>query len=153
MASLLDLPNELLLQVAGHLSTNHVDKVHGGYGLSRHGTVFRPLYYNPDTNLRHLCLAARRLRPIACEVLYRYPKLSGATQPSSTNRPAPLVDLLRTLIDRPDLARFVQSISLVVYTTFSGHTCKKQLGMQRLKCACHCGYDDLVIVSKQITER
>jgi hypothetical protein len=120
--SLLSLPDEFLLQIAACLSTTNVEEVHGGYEATRGRTLFRPFKdgHNPDTDLRHFCLTARKLRPVACEVLYHHPKLPSSAQPPVARRAAPLLHLLRTLVDRPDLARFVQKINLLVYPRCCG---------------------------------
>jgi hypothetical protein len=130
MTSFFCLSDELLLQVAGHLLAP-TEEVSGVYHLNREDTLFRTKVSDTDTDLRHLCLTARRLRPIACEALYRYTKLTGAAQRSPLNRAAPVTLLLRTLINRPDVACLIQDISLVVHSQMRGHSLHGHCGYKR----------------------
>ncbi|KAF2686910.1 hypothetical protein K458DRAFT_416235 [Lentithecium fluviatile CBS 122367] len=156
MTSLLNLPDELLLQVAGCLAIPNLDEADGGYRISPTWNMCRIFEdgHNPDTDLRHLCLASRRLRPIACAVLYRYPKIPTADQPAVGERTAPIVYLLRTLASRPDLARSVQKIDLLVRPRCSGHSLEEQTAIESNgDCVCTCGYRDLAVVIEQLVER
>ncbi|KAF9696625.1 hypothetical protein EKO04_005194 [Ascochyta lentis] len=79
------LPEELLLQVAFHLPDSATPQ-----------------------HLKNLCLASRKLRPIAQEALYTTARL--AISCGCHPKVNALVKLLRTLLDRPDLASKVKAL-------------------------------------------
>ncbi|KAH7128614.1 hypothetical protein B0J11DRAFT_525368 [Dendryphion nanum] len=88
------LPSELLLPIAGYL--NAVDK----------------------NDLISLSLVSRTMRPIAQEVLHQTIKLSFSQDYSK--RVHKLLRVLRTLMDRPDLALQVHALEFLAYTIFFG---------------------------------
>ncbi|KAJ4353909.1 uncharacterized protein N0V89_005640 [Didymosphaeria variabile] len=85
------LPPELLLQIAGHLRAETAsDLVH----------------------LRNLCLVSKKLLPVAQEQLYANAELPNACGCHPTVNSA--VQLLRTLLERPELAPHVKSLRFSV---------------------------------------
>ncbi|KAF2245341.1 hypothetical protein BU26DRAFT_567937 [Trematosphaeria pertusa] len=96
MAVLLNLPDELLLQIANDVRSK--DGIRG-------------------KDILRLCLASRRLRTVAQEVTYAHPSFADATalRPDQSSRPVYL--LARTLLECRDLAKFVRAIDIVVVST------------------------------------
>lgn len=79
------LPEELLLQIALHLSDSATPK-----------------------HLKNLCLVSKKLRPTAQEALITAAKLAICC--GCHPKVNPLIKLLRTILDRPDLANKVKSL-------------------------------------------
>lgn len=100
MTKLLQLPVELLAEIVNHLTLPH-------YTDERD---YASWFYGPTDarTLLHLCLSSKVLRDVAQPVLHMYAKL-----PLSTADPLrPLRRFLRTILQRPDLARCVKYLYL-----------------------------------------
>ncbi|KAF1951246.1 hypothetical protein CC80DRAFT_553625 [Byssothecium circinans] len=119
MATLTDLPNEMLSTIARNLQDN-VESLHGGYNVSTNSTLFFDSEdcRHPDSDLASLCLVSKRVYPAAAETLYRWPKIPSSTKPvdgsSEVDRKTPLVCLVRTLLERPHFREFIKGIKLLV---------------------------------------
>ena len=124
-SNLLSLPNELLLEIASHLApTVSIAKDEGfGHGyrqefttLGRDATSVREEYASELQVLLHLSLTCKALVRIAQDILYRNVSLLGPRRGSLSDKPAlapsPLSYFLRTLLQRPDLAAYVHSLSV-----------------------------------------
>jgi bacterioferritin-associated ferredoxin len=118
---LAQLPNGLLLQIAGHLSeTQRIDKKHG-FSIRNDITpqdrdfyaavVECNKYYKSLKPLVSLALTCKRLTPVAQEILFRDVSLPQ-THPAWRGRISPVVSFLRTLVQRPDLARYVERLAV-----------------------------------------
>lgn len=100
MSKLLQLPIELLAEIANHLVLTHYVDEHD----------YASWFYGPTDarTLMRLCLSSRVLRDVAQPVLHMHAKL-----PLGTDDPLrPLRRFLRTILQRPDLARSVKSLYL-----------------------------------------
>ncbi|KAF2114602.1 hypothetical protein BDV96DRAFT_577097 [Lophiotrema nucula] len=93
MPTINDLPDELLIEVAKHLSSN------------------RPSY--TQNGLKSLCLVSRRFYRVAQDVFYRTPRLGNGRYDLAHRHQAH--KLLRTVLSRPDLIKSVKTIRLVVF--------------------------------------
>ncbi|KAF2251123.1 hypothetical protein BU26DRAFT_276563 [Trematosphaeria pertusa] len=153
MPSLIDIPDQILLKIARYLTRDFVGEIHGGYEVSLSGFLFRPFEEepHPDDDLRNLALACRKLRVSAQETLYRYPKVHDGTRPPSDKHTIALAYLLRTLIERPDLAEAVRKIDLPVHCRPSLHalngSCDSETEELRGYC---CDYEAIAEVCVQL---
>ena len=124
-SNLLSLPNELLLEIASHIApTVSIAKDEGfGHGykqelttLDRDATSVREKYASELQVLLNLSLTCKALVPIAQDILYRNVSLLGPHRGSLSDKPAlapsSLSYFLRTLLQRPDLAEYVHSLSV-----------------------------------------
>jgi len=124
--SLLDLPNELLLQIAGYLETDSVLSPNDGWNVAEDG---QPLDWIPDTKVSRydhfeklrplwsLALTSNRLAAIAQPSLFRSVSLPQSSHPSqwSVSFISPVLGFLRTILEKPELCSRVASISLWVW--------------------------------------
>jgi hypothetical protein len=160
MPQIIDLPDELLLNISHRLVAADTEPLHGGYLVGPNETLCHDLEKGrlPHADLVSLCATARKLRAPAAEVLYTYPKLAASTNPVhgeiTINNRTPLVSLLRTLVLRPELARRVKGIRLLVLprdahhapaTTSAAVTCRRQ--------SCYCKNTDFLSSLRQVVER
>jgi len=126
MTDLCGLPDELLLAVAKCLR----DDSKNGY-----------------SDLNHLALSCRKLRPIAQEVFY----MEVSTDPTPKRS---LANLARTLLQRPDLAKRVRKLNI----DLSGMTLKHHRSCVSWGCYyeegredCTCGIPELVTLFQGFT--
>ncbi|KAF2117911.1 hypothetical protein BDV96DRAFT_679806 [Lophiotrema nucula] len=130
MASLNRLPDELILQIASHVRESDNDSSSGLFNLS---------------------LVSRKLRQVAQEVLY---KSLWLTQPKGHNRMR-VGQLIRTMIERPDLGESVLRLRIETIFEAVGHTyeCQQKItSVYRSKCrqehdnchdGCICGWEKI----------
>lgn len=120
--TLLELPDELLLQVALYLRpTQRLSNADGFSNQLPKRTdphSFLPLLVSPydltSQSLVNLALTCKRLAPVAQEVMYQDVSLP---QPRAQDdaKPSRAVSLLRTMIKRPDLASRVEHFAVWVW--------------------------------------
>jgi hypothetical protein len=118
---LAQLPNERLLQIADHFSkTQRIEKKHGfniRNGIKPQDREFLSAvvecnkYYKSLKPLVRLALTCKRLTPVTQEILFRDVSLPQS-HPAWRGRISPVVPFLRTLVQRPNLARFVERLAV-----------------------------------------
>ena len=128
-SNLLNLPRELLLEIAGHIALTTSIAKDEGFGhedqqefptLDRDATSVREKYASEVQGLLNLSLACKTLVPITQGVLYRNVSLLTPRRVSLSDEPvsAPPSSLscfLRTLLQRPDIATHVRSLSVWIW--------------------------------------
>ena len=128
MAQLTNLPDELLLKIAG---------------------CIRSPDYSSEQSICNLALASRRFRPIAQEALHRHVRIPEP-QWSEEAGPRRLGLLARTLVECPHLAQYVKVLDVHAVDRSSGHEkhCPVYDGTHENGCnrydrtkPCCCGYE------------
>jgi hypothetical protein len=134
MAGILDLPNELLLNIADRL---------------RHDGLMSRTYSRKHKDLRQLALTCRQLLPIAQDALYS-DAFIGTTR-SAQNGPTRIARFARTLLKRPDLASKVKVLRLKTTSDPPAHsrTCvRSPFAMDD----CDCGWKEIVDLCRTFLE-
>jgi hypothetical protein len=134
MAGILDLPNELLLNIANRLRRNG--------GKSRTYTSYR--------NLKQLALTCRRLLPIAqdalyCEVFIR------KTDTEQTG-PSCIAHFARTLLERPEFALMVKQPHLMTVEEPLIHPDVCVMLKGNTHDSCRCGFAEIVGLCRKFLE-
>lgn len=123
--AMLKLPNEILGQISGHLvSPDRICKK-GGYGFileqqehfTPEMTRSRQTHASSTQDLLNLALTCKRLAEVAQDTLYRNVLLPQPRkkQPWNEEHVSPFRCLLRTMIERPDLAAHVRHFAIWVW--------------------------------------
>ncbi|KAF2868134.1 hypothetical protein BDV95DRAFT_580308 [Massariosphaeria phaeospora] len=109
MAQLLCLPNEILHQTLSSLRSDPIDHVS---------------IYSTNRNLKCAALTCRRFRDIAQILLHKAPliqsKRSILAKRDGGSRLAPVIRLLRTLLERPDLRVRIETLTIDFYIHLKG---------------------------------
>ena len=106
-----DLPNEILLHIASFIPGNTTPRFEGTVECITPEDAEDEIDYELEQVRQHFCgvsyalrslaLTSRRLRPIAQEILFHAPILYDLELDYKTSS---IVNLARTLLERPDLA-------------------------------------------------
>jgi hypothetical protein len=116
------LPIELLLQIAGYFQYTRPIGKNDGFSTredatSKEITTAAATCSKYHQNLRplvNLALTCKRLTPVAQEVLFRHVCLPHPHL-ATGHRTKPLISFLRTLVQRPDLARLVERLAVWLF--------------------------------------
>ena len=117
-AVMLELPNELLCEIATNLAPLTLVSKDGGYGaLSVDDAASRHAYAKATLDLINLSVVCKRLTSVAQDILYRTVSLlqSAKHQKPGKRYPSSLSRFFRTVLSRPGLAAHVTSLTVWIW--------------------------------------